>query len=459
MKEDNLISVSLTPDKMSAYISVYGSETGNPYTVDDILKALDKSGVKYGIDQNTIKEIVEKKLYGQKIKVASGKWPVDGIDGKIDYHIKLKGNNRPRIREDGKVDFKNLDLIQSVKKGEKLCTLIPSVPGINGMNVLGVKLLPRGGKPVKLPVGKNVAVTEDGNSLISTIDGHISFTNEKINVYPTYEISGNVDNSTGNINFLGNVVVRGNVLAGFSVIAGGNIEVWGIVEGALLEADGDILIRRGVAGNNKAVIKSKGNIYARFIERSNIEARNDIRAETIMHSTVKCGGKLTLEGRNGLLVGGTSFIGEELSAKIIGSQMASATIIEVGVDYELREKQKQLKTELDEIITGAKKSEQIISILSKLDRSNALTQDKKELLEKTIKTKEFYDSKISELKDILEKIEGKLYKGNGSKIRCSGIIYPGVRITINSATMYVKEELQYCMLCCKGVDVKIAPIR
>jgi uncharacterized protein (DUF342 family) len=462
--KENFISVSISPDKMIAYINVSEpkfeseSEENYTYTVDEILKVLNQNGVKYGIDLTVFEQIINKKLYNQTIKIAEGDFPVDGIDGRIEIHFEHEVNYKPIILEDGRVDYRNLNLIQSVKKGEKLCTLVKPVPGVEGMNVLGSKVPPREGKLAKLPVGKNVVITEDGNFLVAGLDGHVSYVNGRISVYPTYEVPGDIDNSTGNIEFLGNIVIRGNVLAGFSVKAGGNIEVWGVVEGAVLEAEGDIVIRRGILGNNKAVIKSKGHIAARFIERSYVEAANDIMAEAIMHSTVKCGGSLILEGKNGLLVGGTSVVGKELVAKVIGSQMASTTIIEVGVDYQLKEQQKKIKAEIDETKEGIKKSEQIISLLSKLRRSIELSDDKKELLDKSVKTKEFYEKKVKELNSIYEELEQKLCKENGSRIKCSDTIYSGVKITINAATMYVKEELQFCTLYCKGMDIKILPL-
>jgi len=442
---------------MSAYISVSEPENEESYTGDEILDVLHQKGVKYGIDLQTLEQIIGRKLYNKTFKIAEGRLPIDGVDGRIEFYFEPEVKYEPVVLPDGRVDYRNLNLIKSVKKGDKLCTVIPPIPGVEGINVMGAPVPPKKGKPVKLPVGKNVVISEDGNTLIAGIDGHISYNDEKISVFPTYEISGNVDNSTGNIDFLGNVVIRGNVLAGFSVKAGGNIEIWGVVEGATIEAEGDITIRRGILGNNKAVIKSKGSIYTRFIERSYIEAANEIRAETIMHSSVKCGGNLILEGRKGLLVGGKSIVGKELHAKVIGSQMASTTIIEVGVDYELKEQQKQIKAEIDEAIAGIKKSDQIIYLLTKLSKNAELADDKKELLEKSIKTKEFYEKKVTELNEIYEEMGQRLCRENGSKIRCSGIIHSGVRITISAATMYVKEELQYCTLRCEGLDVKISP--
>src|SRR5690606_25436793 len=134
----------------------------------------------------------------------------------------------------------------------------------------------------------------------TAIDGQIDFSGDKINVFATYEVKADVDISTGNISFIGNVLVRGNVLSGFKVEAGGNVEVWGVVEGATIQAGNDIILRRGMQGMGKGILISGGDIVARYIENSTIEARRDIKSEAIMHSHVICGRKLELTGRKGL---------------------------------------------------------------------------------------------------------------------------------------------------------------
>lgn len=87
-----------------------------------------------------------------------------------------------------------------------------------------------------MPKGKNTEISEDGQNLIAAINGQINYIDGKVNVFQNYEVPANVDNSTGNINFIGNVIVRGSVLSGFVIQAGGNVEVGGVVEGATIIA-------------------------------------------------------------------------------------------------------------------------------------------------------------------------------------------------------------------------------
>ena len=44
--------------------------------------------------------------------------------------------------------------------------------------------------------------------------------------------------------------------------AKGNIVIDGMVEGAVIEAGGDIIIRKGVLGDGRAVIKSQRSVNA-----------------------------------------------------------------------------------------------------------------------------------------------------------------------------------------------------
>ena len=50
-------------------------------------------------------------------------------------------------------------------------------------------------------------------------------------MFPVYVVPGDVDFSTGNIDFIGSVKVMGSVRNGFSVKAEGNVEIMGRLEG------------------------------------------------------------------------------------------------------------------------------------------------------------------------------------------------------------------------------------
>ena len=455
---DAQASVLISPDKMKAFISLMPPEGGRMLTKDEILNILKDNGVVFGINDLVLESIVSNPVYGKMICVAEGVLPADGKNGSIEFHFNIKKDIKPAILADGSVDFRQLNIVENVKKGQKLCTLIPPEDGTPGKTVTGTDIPAKPGKQASLPRGKNVEPDEDGQSLIASIDGQVEYSDEKVNVFATYEVHADVDNSTGNISFVGNIIVRGNVLTGFTVEAGGNVEVWGVVEGAVIKAGGDIILRRGMQGLGKGILKCGGDIIARYIENSNIEAGNDIKAEAIMHSNVKCGNRLELSGRKGLLVGGTCKVGKEIEAKVIGSYMATSTDIEVGVDPRLRERYKEIKDEISAAENDIKKSEQAINILKKLQIAGMLTQDKENMLNKALRTKLFLTNKLVDLKEELSEVEVALQQDSFGKVKAYNYIYPGVKVTIGASSMRVRENLQYCTLYRDGADIRVGPL-
>ncbi len=458
VKINATVDVTTSQDKMKAYITFSPPDNGRMVTVEEVLEALLENGVIHGINKATIETIVKYPVFNEMICVAEGTPSANGHNGKVQFHFDTKRESKPTILDDGRVDFRELNLIQSAQKDQVLCTLIPPVPGKPGKTVLGKSLAALSGKPVPLPRGRNVVISEDGTSLLSVISGQISYLDGKVSVFATYEVQADVDNSTGNINFIGNVSVRGNVLSGFVIEAGGNVEVMGVVEGAIIKAEGDIILRRGMQGMGKGQLKSGGDIISRYIENSNIEAQNNIEAEAIMHSNVKCGNKLELSGRKGLLVGGTCKVGKEIVAKVIGSHLATVTDIEVGVDPTVRERYKAVRDEIIQLETDVRKADQAITILKKMELANALSPEKKEIMVKSVRTKVFYSNRLVELKEEMNQLDAKLQQEAYGKIRCYNTIYPGTKVAIGSCMMNVKENLQYCTLYRDGADIRVGAI-
>lgn len=458
VKVDVTANVMISPDRMKGYISFNSPDNGRMMSLEEVLDVLSKNGVIYGINRTNLETIVKYPVYNEMICIAESLPPVNGQNGKLEFHFNVKKDNKPTILEDGRVDFRELNLIESAMAGQRLCTLIPPVKGTPGKTVSGTDIQAAEGKPAVLPKGRNVSVSPDGMSLVANINGQINYIDGKINVFSAYEVPANVDNSTGNINFVGNVTIRGNVLSGFVVEAGGNVEVWGVVEGSVIKAGGDIILRRGMSGMGKGVLISGGDIIARYIENSNIEAANNIKSEAIMHSSVKCGNKLELSGKKGLLVGGSCKVGKEIVAKVIGSYMATVTDIEVGADPTIRERYKSAKDEAASIEVDLKKAEQAITILKKLELAGALSPEKQEIMARSVRTRVYLTNRLIELNEEVEQLEGRLQQDSYGKVRCYNFIYPGTKVAIGSCFMYVRENLQYCTLYRDGADIRVGGI-
>lgn len=456
---DASVEAIVSQDKMAAYIILTPPEgNGSPPSLEAIVQALYSKGVVWGMEEKLIRELVKAPLYYQQILVAEGVPAINGKNGEVKYLFDIKRDTKPIIMEDGTVNYKDMKLIESVTEGQKLAELVPPVLGRPGKNLAGTELKALDGKRANIMRGRNVVLNSEGTELFSSINGQLMYVDGKVNVFPSYEAKADVDNSTGNVKFIGNVVIRGNVLSGFEVEAGGNIEVNGVVEGAELRAGGDIILRRGMHGKGKGILIAGNDIISKYIENATVEAKNDIKAEAIMHCEIKCGNMLELGGRKGLLVGGTVRVGRIVDLKYLGSQMSTATVLEVGVDPHMRERIKFLKGDLPNMEESLLKANQAIVLLNKINEAGNLDNEKRGLLAKSTRSRFFYENKITEYKKEIAEIEEILYQGANGRIRIRGSVYPGVRVAIGNSMIYIREEAQHCTLYSDGADIRFGPL-
>ena len=88
-------------------------------------------------------------------------------------------------------------------------------------------------------------------------------------------------------------MVQGNVPSGYEIKAGGDVKITGLVEGAIIEAQGSIHISGGIAGQKKAIVKAGVDIHTQYVNQATIIAGNDIQIDNfIMHSEVTAGNRI-----------------------------------------------------------------------------------------------------------------------------------------------------------------------
>ena len=290
--ERECYKLTVTPDNMKAYVRFYApSIGGTEMTPEELINDLQVRGIRHGILKNRIEARYKtRREYCKDILVAQGTEPVHGTDASIEYYFNTDKKAKPALKEDGSVDFFQLNVVQHCNKGDVLAKLIPEDPGEYGMNLFGERLKPRDVKKAVLKYGNNIEISEDNTTLTSTVNGHVELVEDSVFVSDVLIVE-NVDTSTGNIDYDGSVQVNGNVCTNFEVKAKGDIEIRGVVEGALIEAGGNIVIARGMNGMGRGKLKADGNIIAKFLQSVDAEAGGYIASESILHSTIMPGRK------------------------------------------------------------------------------------------------------------------------------------------------------------------------
>ena len=222
---DAMLSLDISEQEMKAYIQVSPPGAGGcDISVETYLSFLRNNRIIYGVKEDFLRDFADRPAFKEPVCVAEGARPVNGRDAYIQYNFETDQTTL-RLREgsNGRVDFKELNIIQNVVEGQPLAKKIPAENGTVGRTVTGKVIPAKSGRDIAIPLGKNVHVGDDGATIIADMNGQVVVVSGKINVEPVYTVKGNVDLKTGNIIFLGTVIINGNVEDGFSVKAAGNI--------------------------------------------------------------------------------------------------------------------------------------------------------------------------------------------------------------------------------------------
>jgi hypothetical protein len=452
---DESAEISVSLDKLEAYIRfVAPIGAGKKLSREDIIQILDAKGIIYGIDFATLENIVVNREPNREYFIAKGQPVILGKNAEIKYNFSSNLDAKPKVNDDGSVDFHQLNLINNVKKGDLLAELIPEEEGIPGMDVFGNNIKAKKVKKMILKYGKNVSLLE--NKLYAEKDGYVKIESDKVVVYDYYEVAGDVDSSTGDIEFDGTVIIKGNVRTGFSVKAKGDIEVLGVVEGATLISGGQVVLRRGIQGMNKGVIEAKKNLITKFIENSTVRVGGYIHSDAILHSRVTAKEEIIVDGKKGMVTGGEVRSGKEIRTKVLGSHMGTITNVEVGIDPTIVDTLNELTNEIDNITKETKKMDQVIVLLkNKQLQTGNLGPDKIQMLQTATRNKIFLESKLSTIRKEYEELSEVLDNKNAGKIKVMNVAYPGVRVTISNVRYHLREELKYSTLYKEGADIKI----
>ncbi len=450
--------LKVTEDKMEAVVRFYPpSSSGVSYAgKEDIISDLKLLKIVYGIDEEAIEAYLTKRNYCEDIVIARGREAVQGKDARIEYYFNTDLSAKPKRNEDGSVDFFHLDTINHCKVGDVLAKLYKEVLGEKGCDVYGAPVQPRKVKHLGLKFGKNIDVSEDGCVLTSKVNGHVCLSFDEVVVSDVYEVE-NVGPATGNIESNGSVLVKGNVQTGFSIKAKGNVEIRGVVEGAVVETDGDIIIARGMNGMGKGILNAKGRIILKYAENATITSGEYIESESLLHSKVNARTEIRVDGRKGIIAGGMIRATERVSCKTLGSPMGSDTQVEVGVDPADKIRYQELQKETMKITANLKNIQPILlSATQKIRRGETYPPEQLQYIQTLAITNKQQMERLKELQAELLQLDEQLQGQRQACVRVSGDVYEGTKITIGDASMVLKSVATYCRFIREKGEIKVS---
>ncbi len=202
----------------------------------------------------------------------------------------------------------------------------------------GIRYIVPKGVEVKSLLSGKLLHHEEKSSILSAIDGFLCARGGKLDITPHMEIEGDVGRDTGNLSSESTIIIKGGVAYDYKVESGADIEVFELVEGARLQAKGNVSLRGGVTGENKALITAGKNINVSFAQHCHMEAMGSIIVDgSLIDCDLSAGDKVVVSGVSAL-VGGVTRSRNGISVSKIGSEGGAATEVVIGYNpfYKIR---------------------------------------------------------------------------------------------------------------------------
>ena len=442
-KESYILHVS--PDKMTATARFHAPSIGAGLLTLAAMKAdLQENNIIFGVKEDRIKAFFADREYCRTILIAEGKPLELGENGTVEYMFPTDRKSKPTIREDGSVDFHNLNTICPCLEGELLAKRTLAVHGKVGRNVYGEEMAPPPVKESKLLTGKNITVSEDRLCAYAKMDGHVVLRNGDVTVSDLLELE-TVGVATGDVEHKGALLIKGNVCTGYSVKASGDIEIRGVVEGAYVESGGNISIAKGMNGMYQGVLKAKGSIVSKFIENAEVYTDGFVTAEAIFHSHVMAGTEVEVTGKKGYITGGRVTAFHNIRVKTIGSPMGAATIVEVGVNPVLKEKQMNLLQNMQDARRYIASIEPVLTaVVQKSNKHIKLSDDQMENIRQLAVARQEKKRELELIYRDLEELDTLIEASKDPYIQVFDEVYPGTQISVVDVSMTVKTNTKYC---------------
>ncbi len=423
------VEISVAPNNTTAFLTITPPENGGAdITADKVLQAVREADIRYGINEEELIAAAENKRYNENICAAMWTPPVDGVDGTVTYHFDQNSVIRPTEDEHGVVDYKNLGLVKNILAGTKIATITLPTEGTPGTDIMGKIISQHIGEPARPILGNGTTITPEGTEIVATVDGNLTFANGAFNVNEDLYLSGDVDVSSGNLDFIGNIIIKGDVHEGYKVVSKKNISITGSATGAELIADGDISVRLGIVNST---VTAQGNIKVGFCENSHLHAEGNVDGESFVGGEVFAGKNINATGK-GILVGGKYTALENIAAGTIGSDNYTKTMITLGNNAVLSEEAETLRQNLKGIEDKIDQLGKVVNTLTEYAKAAKLSPEREQMKVEAMRSRFQLQGEVKRINARLKEIAIELERNQDLFVSCRKTLYPGTTIRINS---------------------------
>lgn len=442
VKMDGRVEIRCEDGARAASLVVFPARGGGKdVTYIDVITELKRCNVVVGIDEDSIRRVLNEKIFEVPICIAKAILPKKGENGYITFRFDKEHKLKPHQNEFGIADFRELDAIVPIHKNDIIADIVQPTEGIPGSDIYGKPLPAEPGKMSKISLGKNTLVTTDGMQVVAACDGHIVFGNGSFQVEEAVTIKTDLDISVGNINFFGDVHIKGNVMEGFSINAGKNVKIDGSVFGGEITAGGDVTI---VGGCINSKLTCDGNAEIGFCENAEMFVKGNLTSKQFAFCNAFCYGAVSTKGPKGVIAGGKVTSMHDVNASTIGSIKYTPTEIYIGDGSVLYMRRREAEADLKESIRIFDLAVKNLAFLKQRKQiQGELTEAQQKMFRSETQNKLFHSIRKQEIQAQIDKLDEDIKNKDSLSVICPGTIYPGVHFCINFLTLDVSDTITH----------------
>jgi len=432
-KKDGSFNLRLSGDAMTCVADFHPpSPDGAPVTVEAVQRKLLEMGVVYGLDWDLIGEsILACNTEGRdvlEVVIARGTPPVDEVPAHYALHERFQRREIALENDRESVDYRTWTPFVLVKKGDLLGVEVPGKGGKTGCDVGGNKIPFAAKNPAGITGKRNTDISKDG--IAAAVDGMAKVRDGEVWVEEVLHITGNVDYHTGHIDFPGDIIIDGVVADDFNVFSAGSIFCKKTLNASNVRAKEDLFTRGGIIGRGDALVSAGGKVKAKFLERCNLEAGDDVFSEIgAINSVVQTLGKFTTSTVKGIVIGGKVYAQNGMEVFNIGTPSSPKSEIICGINHQVLRKLEWIKEKNLDFALQLREVKKTLDFSSK-SRPDLVAM-RKDLL-----------AGIHKLNEAARILVNRLTKNEDARVVVYGSVIPGTYIEICNVSYIVNRPLK-----------------
>ena len=368
---DAIAEVIIAEDNMQASILLTPAKGGKQLELEQAKAILSESGVVYGVDEQSLLRLLQLARQSDSCDnieklIAVAKQPVVGHDSQFIPLVDTVNERilKPQLRDDGTIDMRELGDLPIVKANQAIMRKQPFTLGKAGIDVRGSLIEAEPGKAFDFEIASGSRLNPSNSlELLADINGQPNLLGNGMKVDSVVKVKV-VDLSTGNLDVDANLIVEGDITECMKVKCSGDITIGGVIESAHVEAEGSIMVGRGIVGHipkhqqgqdNKlsTFVRAGNRINAVFSSYSKLQAEEEIHLdEQILHCDCSSQKRVTVgssKATAGQIIGGITRAGQSIEADIVGAPVSILTRIDLSGSYQKeQDKISVVRQEIDE---------------------------------------------------------------------------------------------------------------